>query len=183
MTSSLQHRMDTRTIEEFASHIRKTGENEVLAAYALTLFLAEKHSSVSFQALGNDNTKAILINGNALPDFKFNINGKSYQVEIKVHSSKYKGIRFKQSCMKAYVEAGAFVAVIQEHGYTIIIPTELQAISETPASIYAKFSPNDPCHYVSADQLETYTQRSWNFAAWEIINIIFQTNRHPAYEL
>lgn len=183
MTSSLKHRIDNRSIKEFTTQIKKAGVNEILAAYALVLHLTEKHRDASFKAFGNEDNNQVQAASDGRPDFNFSVNNKSYPVEIKVHSEKYRGIRIKKLNLQSYIASGAYVAIIQEGGYRILTPAQLKAISETPATIYPKFSPNDPCHYVSAELLNDCIRREWNDQAKEIIKLVFPTETHPAYEL
>jgi len=155
---SLAHRVDNRTIEQFAKDIKRDTEREKVAASLLKSDLIERGHKIEVNDFGIDNSGGLVTSRvTAKPDYEFSIDGKDILIEIKVSSNEYPCMTFKVCDLKNYINHKAFIFVVVEDGYYIFYPKVLEHMLKTiEPQIYEKFSPNDKAVRIDKGALSVF---------------------------
>lgn len=152
MNKSIEYRKDNRTFSQFEEDIKRDTYRENIAMNILVAHLKEKNpnTEISFLDFGMDNSGNIVSDKkrvNARPDFKLFVNGKKNNIEIKVHSDRYKCMTFKKSNINTYIKYKASMAVFTESRCYIFSLKALKFIQNNfPAKNYKNFAAGKRAH-------------------------------------
>lgn len=119
MNESLEYRKDNRTFSQFEEDIKRDTYRENIAMNILIAHLKEKNpnTEICFLDFGMDNSGEIVSDRSrvsAKPDFKLFVNNKKTNIEVKVHSDRYRCMTFKKSNIDTYIKYKASIAVFTE---------------------------------------------------------------------
>lgn len=152
MNKSIEYRKDNRTFSQFEEDIKRDTYRENIAMSILVAHLKEKNpnTEINFLDFGMDNSGKVVSDKNkvnAKPDFKLFVDGKKNNIEVKVHSDRYKCMTFKKSNINTYIKYKASIAVFTESRCYIFSQKSLHFIQKNfPAKSYKGFAAGKPAH-------------------------------------
>jgi len=161
VNESLNHRMDDRTISEFAEDIKKFTKNEQIAAeFIKKQLLSKGRKFVNVENYGVDNSGGLVLDKvKAYPDFKFTTDKGETLIEIKCHTNRFKFMTFKVCDIKRYISLNSVVCVVLEDGFYAFGKNSMDfMLKNFEHKIYKGFSPNDLSVRINISDLSKFPE-------------------------